>query len=168
VQLPVETALFYLTSYALATLVLFIAIGQTSVAINTRDDDLWRNWQGLFWQNKLLALAIIVALLSLAGIPLTAGFIAKFYLLHVLVDDNSWHLLSALIVGSGLGLFYYLRIVFVLFTQPKASEPALGRRREISLLSLLTLLLLFIGIMPADMAKGIVVLAAELSLTLGY
>ena len=56
-------------------------------------------------------------LLSLAGIPMTLGFIAKFYLFAAGVDGALWVLLWALIVGSGIGLFYYLRIIFAMTRQ---------------------------------------------------
>tara|TARA_R110002167_G_scaffold19055_6_gene70724 strand:- start:5158 stop:6630 length:1473 start_codon:yes stop_codon:yes gene_type:complete len=113
-----QSALFYLAAYVLATVSLFIVLqftqynhvnGERGTEQNISD------WQGMFWTNRLLALLIIVAILSLAGIPLTAGFIGKFYVLNVAVQAQQWWLIAALIGGSGIGLFYYLRIVFTLF-----------------------------------------------------
>ncbi len=113
-ELAWESALFYLSAYILATVSIFTAL----VLTQTKNDDSVaqvKDWQGLFWHNRSLALLIIVAVLSLAGIPLTMGFIGKFYLLNIAVQAQQWWLIGALIVGSGIGLFYYLRIVFVLF-----------------------------------------------------
>ena len=56
---------------------------------------------------------MLVALLSLAGIPLTAGFIAKFYIFNAAVSGHNWVLLAALILGSGIGIYYYLRVVYL-------------------------------------------------------
>ncbi len=67
---------------------------------------------GLFWRQPLLACLMLVALLSLAGIPLTAGFIAKFYIVSAAVSGGNWVLLGALVIGSGLGIYYYLRVVY--------------------------------------------------------
>ena len=61
---------------------------------------------------------MLVALLSLAGIPLTAGFIAKFYLFGAAVSGSHWILLGSLIAGSGIGIYYYLRVVFYMTRRP--------------------------------------------------
>lgn len=114
VELAWQSALFYLTAYVLATVSIFMALQLTQYNHHNTELDV-NDWQGMFWQNRSLALLIIVAILSLAGIPLTMGFIGKFYLLNVAVQAQQWWLISALIIGSGIGLVYYLRIIFVLF-----------------------------------------------------
>ena len=58
-------------------------------------------------------------MMSLAGIPLTAGFIGKFYLFGAAVDGSNWVLLAALVVGSGIGIFYYLRVVYYMTRRPE-------------------------------------------------
>jgi NADH-quinone oxidoreductase subunit N len=55
-------------------------------------------------------------LLSLAGIPLTAGFLGKFYVLMASVDAELWWLMIILVISSTIGLFYYLRIVAKMFS----------------------------------------------------
>jgi len=60
---------------------------------------------------------------SLAGIPLTAGFIAKFYVIATTFKASMWWLLAALVVGSAIGIYYYLRVMTTLFLAPP------GRRR---------------------------------------
>lgn len=119
VALAWQSALFYLTAYVLASISIFMALQLTQYNHNNTELDV-DDWLGMFWQNRSLALLIIVAILSLAGIPLTMGFIGKFYILNVAVQAQQWWLISALIIGSGIGLFYYLRIIFVLFD--KASD----------------------------------------------
>mgnify|MGYP003655399210 CR=1 FL=1 len=54
-------------------------------------------------------------MLSLAGIPLTAGFIGKFYVVAAGVQSQQWWLLGALVIGSAIGVFYYLRVMVTLF-----------------------------------------------------
>ncbi|WP_114325146.1 NADH-quinone oxidoreductase subunit N [Candidatus Colwellia aromaticivorans] len=115
VALAWQSALFYLTAYVLASISIFMTVQLTQYHHNKSELNV-DDWQGMFWQNPSLAVLIIVAILSLAGIPLTMGFIGKFYLLNVAVQAQQWWLISALIIGSGIGLFYYLRIIFVLFT----------------------------------------------------
>jgi NADH-quinone oxidoreductase subunit N len=118
VHLAWQSALFYLIAYVIATISLFIAL-QLSEGKNANiildGEQAISDWQGMFWHNRVLALLIIVAILSLAGIPLTAGFIGKFYVLNTAVQAQQWWLITTLIVGSGIGLFYYLKIIFTLF-----------------------------------------------------
>jgi len=116
VALAWQSALFYLSAYVLATISIFMTLQFTQCNYKKTELNV-DDWQGMFWQNRSLALLIIVAILSLAGIPLTMGFIGKFYLLNVAVQAQQWWLISTLIVGSGIGLFYYLRIIFVLFNK---------------------------------------------------
>ncbi|MBP8184275.1 MAG: NADH-quinone oxidoreductase subunit N, partial [Pseudomonas sp.] len=52
---------------------------------------------------------------SLAGIPLTAGFIGKFYIVATGVQSHLWWLLGTMVIGSAIGVFYYLRVMVTLF-----------------------------------------------------
>ena len=155
IELAKQSALFYITAYALATLVLFTFICETSKSNTHSDLDDWHNWQGLFWLSPIQASAVIFALLSLAGIPLTIGFIGKFYLITSALSNQSWLLLASLVVSSGIGLYYYLRIIFMLFSKPslnknEVNKPELLINSSLShvLLFSLTLILLAFGIYP--------------------
>ena len=91
-------------------------------------------------------------LLSLAGIPLTVGFIGKFYIFTSGADGRLWGLLLAIIVGSGLGLYYYLRIIIVMSMNIEAAVPESGQSSRVwistAILSALSLLLVWFGIYP--------------------
>ena len=56
-----------------------------------------------------------VMMLSLAGIPMTLGFIGKFYVLAVGVQAHLWWLVGAVVAGSAIGLYYYLRVAVSLY-----------------------------------------------------
>ena len=115
-----QTVLFYFTAYIVATLSVFTVITLYELNNQQINDVTVADWQGLFWQQPLLAILAIIGLLALAGIPLTAGFIGKFYLIHLASQNQLWWLLSSLIIGSGISLAYYLPIIFQLFAQSKA------------------------------------------------
>lgn len=112
-------------------------------------------YRGLFWRKPLVAATFTTMLLSLAGIPLTAGFLGKFYVLTAGAAASRWVLLFTLIVSSTVGLFYYLRIVVVMYARP--ADP--GTMREDSILRLplpatialaaLTGLVFLLGVYPA-------------------
>ena len=113
-----EAASFYLIAYAITTLAAFGLLTYLSVHSDDRENVELHHISGLLWYNPLYACMMLVALLSLAGIPLTAGFIAKFYLFGAAVSGSHWILLGSLIAGSGIGIYYYLRVVFYMTRRP--------------------------------------------------
>ena len=120
--LGTETALVYLAAYFAMTLGAFAVVTAASSVEAGRDADSIADFEGLFWRRPVLAASFAVMLLSLAGIPMTLGFIAKFYLFAAGVEGTLWVLLWALIVGSGIGLFYYLRIIFAMTRRMRNSR----------------------------------------------
>lgn len=103
----------------------------------------------------------VVTLLSLAGIPLTAGFVAKFYLLASGVGTNQWLLVILLVVNSIVGLFYYIRIIAVMFDSAKEGElrPA-GYVGNLAALLILAFLLVWFGVSPQgiiEVIRGLVI-----------
>ena len=124
--MALETSLVFLAGYLAMTLTAFAVITELTPADRASDVELVDDYTGLFWRRPVLASMFTVALLSLAGIPLTAGFIAKFYLFAAGVEGALWTLIWAMIVGSAISIYYYLKIVFAM-TAPegdRAHRPA--------------------------------------------
>lgn len=113
-ELAVEAAVMFVIAYVLTTLGAFGVVTLMSTANAERDTDNLSAYVGLFWRRPLLASFMTAMLLSLAGIPLTAGFIGKFYIFTTGVQNQLWSLLTILVIGSGIGLFYYLRVVYAM------------------------------------------------------
>ena len=105
----------YLVTYVLTSLGAFGVITLMSTPFGGRDCDALYEYRGLFWRRPYLTAVMTVMMLSLAGIPLTAGFIGKFYILSVGVESSLWWLVGALILGSAIGVYYYLRVMVTLF-----------------------------------------------------
>jgi NADH-quinone oxidoreductase subunit N len=89
-------------------------------------------------------------LFSLAGIPLTAGFIGKFYLLAAGAEGSLWLLVIILVLNSAIGLFYYLRIIVAMSTRPSEEGiPAMHLPLMGGLaLVILAVLLIWLGVFP--------------------
>lgn len=112
----------YLITYTLATLAAFGVITMVSISEQSSsgagagvDADGLHRYRGLFWKQPYLAAVMTVAMLSLAGIPMNAGFIGKFYIILTAVNSAQWWLLAIIVLGSAIGLYYYLRVVVTLF-----------------------------------------------------
>lgn len=121
--LAVEAIGVYMATYVLTSLGAFGVITLMSTPYNGRDADALYEYRGLFWRRPYLTAVLTVMMLSLAGIPLTAGFIGKFYVIAAGVQAQLWWLIGALVLGSAIAVFYYLRVMVTLFL----NEPNLQR-----------------------------------------
>jgi len=87
----------------------------------------WRleDYRGLARRRPVLAGVFTAMLLSLAGMPLTAGFVGKFLILSAGVGATLWTLVLVMVAASVVGLFYYLRVVIEMCKPPESrAEPA--------------------------------------------
>jgi NADH-quinone oxidoreductase subunit N len=117
--LAMEAIGVYLVTYVITSLGAFGVITLMSSPYNGRDADALYEYRGLFWRRPYLTAVLTVMMLSLAGIPLTAGFIGKFYIMAAGVESGLWWLVGALVLGSAIGLFYYLRVMVTLYLMEK-------------------------------------------------
>jgi len=120
----VEAAGVYLLMYLFTSLGAFGVISMMSSPYRGKDADSLHSYRGLFWKRPYLTAVMTVMMLSLAGIPMTLGFIGKFYLIGVTVDAKLWWLSGAIVLGSALGLYYYLRVMVTLYLR----EPGMQLR----------------------------------------
>jgi NADH-quinone oxidoreductase subunit N len=100
----------------------------------------------------VLAAAFTAALLSLAGIPATMGFLGKFYVLVAGAAAAAWPLIIILVVTSVADLFYYLRIVVALYSAPPERAPVqMVSRGGAFILIVLTIVLIWLGVYPTPL-----------------
>ena len=144
-------AAFYLAAYIPTSLAAFGVI--TVLSPEDRDCDLVDDYVGLGRSRPLLAGLLTVALLSLAGIPLTAGFVGKFLVLGAGVASGQWALALILVLGSVISIFYYLRVIVAMYMReaasPASSKP--GPRIPTAVaatLAALLAILLWLGVWP--------------------
>ncbi|WP_343667593.1 NADH-quinone oxidoreductase subunit N [Chitinophaga sp.] len=115
-----EAAIFYLTAYAVTLLSAFGVI--ILMSSRQRDAEDLHTYDGLMWKRPIIATILAISLLSLAGIPLTAGFLAKFFVLSAGVHQSVWLPLIVLVLSSVIGLYYYLRVINALFSTTVSTE----------------------------------------------
>jgi NADH-quinone oxidoreductase subunit N len=163
-ELLVETVTVYLAAYMLANLGALGVVSVLSSDAQAQEFEHIADYRGLFQQQPLLAGALAVNLLSLAGIPLTLGFIGKFYVFAVSVDAEMWLLAAIVIIGSGMGVFYYLRVLALLFeqTQAPAADAAKADVAVTAALVLLALLVLGLGLFPQTLMQAMQIAAKSL------
>lgn len=109
----------YVITYVLTTIGAFGAVALMSSPYNNTDEaESLADYRGLFWRRPVLTATLTVMMLSLAGIPLTAGFIGKFLIVMAAVTTQHWFLAAMIVIGSGIGLYYYLRVMVVMYMTP--------------------------------------------------
>ncbi|SUB30023.1 NADH:ubiquinone oxidoreductase subunit N [Yersinia pseudotuberculosis] len=119
--LPLETIGVYLAGYLFSSLGAFGVVSLMSSPYKGPDAESLFSYRGLFWHKPILSAVMTVMMLSLSGIPMTLGFIGKFFVVAMGVSANLWWLTGAVVLGSAIGLYYYLRVTVSLFLSPPQS-----------------------------------------------
>ncbi len=150
-RFAVSAVTFYLAAYTVSILGSFGVI--TVLSGKDRDAETMEDFQGLFFTHPWLTAVFTVMLLSLAGIPMTAGFIGKFYIVSAGVKDGLLLLVIALVLTSGIGLFYYLRVVIAMYSRLSEKALSVGSPYRIAVpgslaLSVLMVFLFWFGVLP--------------------
>jgi len=120
-----SATLFYLLTYGLST------IGVFAVLTLVRDGDgeagHLSQWAGLASRSPVTAAVMSLFLLSLAGIPLTSGFIAKFAVFRAAIEVGAWPLALVALLASAVAAFFYLRVIVLMyFSAPAVDGPTVG------------------------------------------
>ncbi len=123
-QLGAKATVFYLVVYLAMNLAAFAVIVARERASDLAGSDDLAVFAGLGRTQPLLAWPLTIAMLALAGVPATAGFIGKVYLIDALVDGGYTWLAVVLVVGSMISLGYYLRVVATMWMRDAPDAPA--------------------------------------------
>jgi NADH-quinone oxidoreductase subunit N len=166
-QLGVRATVLYLVTYLLMNLTAFAVIVARERETTLGDDI--DSLAGLGAERPVLAWSMTIAMLSLAGIPVTAGFIGKVYLIQAAVDGGYAWLAVVIVLGSAISLAYYLRVLAAIWMRsapagcevllpaiaggspegPVIPAPVRGRHPEVVLVAVLgAAASLFFGIIP--------------------
>ncbi len=113
---------FYLTGYLLMTLLSFAVM----ILVGADGDEKIDHYAGLWRRSPFLAGALLVSMLSLAGIPFTAGFLGKFFIFDAAIRQHQTLLVVIGVITVGCGFYYYLKVVRAMFwLEPPNDAPPL-------------------------------------------
>lgn len=148
----VQAATYYLVAYATTIVAGFGVL--TVLSTNGEECCQLEHLKGLFWTKPVLAGTFAAILLSLAGIPLTAGFLGKFYVVSAAVSSALWIPIFVLVVSSTIGIYYYLRVIVALFSATgagSATEQLHTPRGAAFSLAALLILIFILGVYPGPL-----------------
>jgi NADH-quinone oxidoreductase subunit N len=142
---------FFLFAYFATSLVAFGVV--TTLSTHEREAEWIDDYRGLARTRRWTAAAFTVALLSLAGMPLTMGFIGKFYLVTAGAGAGLWALVIVLVLTSAVSIYYYTRIIVAMWVREpdeKSVRTAVGAASGV-VLAVLTVALVIFGVFPSPL-----------------
>jgi NADH-quinone oxidoreductase subunit N len=142
-----QAVVVYLAAYLLMTLLSFLVL----VIVTARGEgDEIVNFNGLAKRSPYLAFGLLVAMMSLAGVPLTAGFLGKFLVFKVAFETRQFFLIALGIVTVGCGFYFYLKVVRAMYWQPASASVASIPISKLSLaaIAIMVVLIFVLGIFP--------------------
>lgn len=138
--------LAYSTAYGLASIVAFGGLILVKRQIGT---DHFESFNGLGKRNPWLAFSITIAMLSLAGIPLTAGFIGKFMMFSNVMNDYHTVLLILAAINAAVGVYYYLRVVVHMYFMKSEAEETVSMPVNFQVVFIVAVILtIVLGVYP--------------------
>lgn len=141
-----ESIFLYAGAYSLASVVAF---GSLILVKRATGSDHFEAFNGLAKKNPYLAVAVTVAMLSLAGIPLTAGFIGKFMMFSGVLSDYQILLVVLAALNAAMGIFYYFRVIVAMYFKPMDREAITISGQYKTVLLIAVLITLVLGVYPA-------------------
>ena len=137
--------LFYAAAYSIGSIATFCIV---NIISNARKTDGVDAFNGLAKTNPLLAVVMTIALLSLAGIPPTAGFFAKYYIFTSAFAAGNVTLVLIAIIASLIGVYYYFRIIIAMFFKESTDEAIELEGNHKLLLLFVAVVIIAMGILP--------------------
>jgi NADH-quinone oxidoreductase subunit N len=141
--------LFYLLAYSVTNLAAFGVIAL--LGARDRDNDELRDYAGLWHTRPALAALMTVCLLSLGGLPPTAGFIGKWYIFSAAVSAGYYWLAIIGVLTSVVSVFFYLRVVVMMYMADREAGmpgPVAVPRLGMAALTVAIVAIVYLGVLP--------------------
>jgi NADH-quinone oxidoreductase subunit N len=143
---------FYLVAYLLMTLLSFAVL----IVVANHGGDQIQDFDGLVKRSPFLAFAMLIAMVSLAGVPFTAGFLGKFWIFDAAIQQHQTALAIVGVLTVACGFYYYLKVVRAMYWQePKnlGAIPVSGLSR--AAMTLLVIAIIWLGIYPQPILEAL-------------
>ncbi len=142
-----HTVKFYLATYLVMNFAGFFILNLIRVQDGSDEIDAF---DGLSKRNPRLAIALTIAMAAMAGVPLTAGFMGKFFVIKAVIESSlSWPILAVVFLAAASGFYYYFKIIRAIYWHKPAKEEALVVPFFSKIIiTALTIAIIVIGIYP--------------------
>ena len=142
----VSAILYYSLAYSVGSIAAFTVLYNVS---KTKDNANIEAFNGLGKRHPFMAACMVIAMLSLAGIPITAGFFAKYFIFSVMIGTTFKWLIILAILTSAVGVYYYFKVIIAMyFKQEESEQEVTMETSHVLLLALTTIFTLALGLVP--------------------
>jgi NADH-quinone oxidoreductase subunit N len=149
-NISVDAILYYSLAYSIGSIAAFGIVYN----VTKNGDESFDAFNGLAKRNPGMALCMTVAMLSLAGIPVTSGFFAKYFVFTAMIGTNYKWLLILAVLTSAVGAYYYLKVIIAMYFKPQQStEPVIVERSQVMVITLTSAIVIAIGVVPGIVAE---------------
>lgn len=144
-ELSVKAILYYALAYSVGSIAAFTVLYH----VGKNGDESFGAFNGLAKRNPMIAAGMLIAMLSLAGIPVTAGFFAKYYIFTAMMGTSFKWLLVLAVLTSCVGVYYYFKVIIAMyFKKPDTTEPLAFDMQHALLLGITVIVTLVLGLLP--------------------
>ena len=141
----------YASAYSIASITAFAIFIKVKEIVKS---DSFEAFNGLGKRNPGMALALTIAMCSLAGIPLTAGFFGKFYIFTNAMAQNYYVLVLLAIVNAVIGIWYYFKVIIAMYMKQSLDNSPIEARGNMALvLFITTMATIILGIFPSILSS---------------
>ncbi len=148
--MSVDTLLYYSLAYSVGSIAAFSILYQ----VGKQGNETFEAFNGLGKRNPFLAFCMTVAMLSLAGIPITAGFFAKYMVFTIMIATPFKWLLILAIVTSAVAAYYYLKVIIAMYFSSSSSKEEIQIENNHKLVIAISVgLTLLLGIVPGVLSE---------------
>ena len=141
-----NSVLVYAAAYTFASIIAFAVL---ILVKQKTGGDSFESFNGLGKRNPLAALALTVAMLSLAGIPLTGGFIGKYLMFLNVMTQYQIYLVAFAILNALVGFYYYLKVIVAMYFKEGAETELVVPVQYQIVLILSVIITVFLGVYPS-------------------
>ena len=141
----INAVLVYALAYSVASIIAFGILIQVKRQVGS---DHYESFNGLGRKNPFMAFTLTIAMLSLGGIPLTAGFIGKFMMFSSALSEYHIWLVVLAVVNALIGIFYYLRVVVAMYFKDSDQHSVVSTPFLSVVLAFSALVTIVLGVYP--------------------
>lgn len=149
-NISIDALVYYSLAYSIGSIGAFGILFH----VGQNNNDSYVSFNGLAKRNPFMAFCMAVAMLSLAGIPVTAGFFAKYFVFTTMIGTHFKWLLILAILSSAIGAYYYLKVIIAMYFSHADHKESIQVESSHKLVIALSMILtLALGIVPGIVAE---------------
>jgi NADH-quinone oxidoreductase subunit N len=149
-NMSVDAIIYYSLAYSIGSIAAFGIVHNVSKGGNENID----GFNGLAKRNPAMALCMTIAMLSLAGIPVTSGFFAKYFVFTAMIGTSYKWLLILAVLTNAVGAYYYLKIIIAMyFKQSDNTTPLEVKGTNSFVIALTSIIVIALGVVPGLVAE---------------